>query len=73
MEIMRQQIITQLSAKVAEGWNMKDTTYIHINRTRAMVSPANNEDQRRYVAPGKWIYPGVYVTEFNNNLYRVVL
>lgn len=70
---MRQQIIIQLSAKVAEGWNEKDTTHIRINGKHAMVSPANNEDQRRYVVPGNWIYPGVYVMEFNNNLYRVVL
>lgn len=70
---MRQQVTTQLSAKVAEGWNEKDTTHIHINGTRAMVSPANNEDERRYVAPGNWIYPGVYVMKFNNNLYRIVL
>lgn len=70
---MRQQITTQLSAKVAEGWNMKDTTYICINGARAMVSPANHEDQRRYVVPGNWIYAGVYVSEFNNNLYRIVL
>ena len=73
MEIMRQQVTTQLSTKVAEGWNMKYTTYIHINGARAMVSPANDEDQRRYVAPGNWIYPGVYVIEFRNNLYRIVL
>jgi hypothetical protein len=70
---MRQQIETQLSAKVAEGWNMKDTTHVRINGTRALVSSANNEDQRRYVVPGNWIYPGVYVTEFNGNLYRIVL
>ena len=70
---MRQQITNQLSAKVAEGWNMKNITHIQINGARAIVSPANNEDQRRYVAPGNWIYPGVYVTEFSNNLYRVVL
>lgn len=70
---MRQQVTTQLSAKVAEGWNEKDTTHIHINGACAIVSPANDEDKRRYTAPGKWIYPGVYVTEFNNNLYRVVL
>ena len=69
----RQQIETQLSAKVAEGWNMKDTKHIRINGKHAMVSPANDEDKRRYIAPGNWIYPGVYVTEFNNNLYRVVL
>jgi hypothetical protein len=70
---MRQQIETQLSAKVAEGWNMKDTKHIHINGKRAMVSLANDEDKRRYVAPGNWIYPGVYVMKFNNNLYRIVL
>lgn len=70
---MKQQITTQLSAKVAEGWNMKDVAHIHINGARAMVSPANDEDKRRYVAPGNWIYPGVYIVEFNNNLYRIVL
>lgn len=69
----RQQITTQLSAKVAEGWNEKDPAYIRINGVDAIVSPANDEDKRRYVAPGKWIYPGVYVMEFNGNLYRVVL
>lgn len=70
---MIQQIETQLSAKVAEGWNMKDTKHIRINGKRAMVSPANDEDKRQYMAPGKWIYPGVYVMQFNNNLYRIVL
>lgn len=70
---MIQQIETQLSAKVAEGWNMKDIKYIRINGACAMVSPANDEDKRRYVAPGNWIYTGVYIVEFNNNLYRVVL
>ena len=73
MEMMRQQITTQLSAKVAEGWNEKDTTHIRINGACAMVSPANNEDQRRYVAPGNWIYADVYIMEFNGNLYRIVL
>lgn len=72
MEII-QQIEIQLSAKVAEGWNMKDTKHIRINGARAMVSPANDEDKRRYVAPGNWIYPGIYIAEFNNNLYRIVL
>ena len=70
---MRQQIENQLSAKVAEGWNEKDTTYIHVNGAHAIVFPANDEDQRRYVAPGNWIYPGVYIMKFNNNLYRIVL
>ena len=70
---MQQIILDQLSAKVAEGWNMKDTKHIRINGARAMVSPANDEDKRRYVAPGNWIYPGVYVMKFNNNLYRIVL
>ena len=70
---MQQKILDQLSAKVAEGWNMKDTAHVRINGARAMVSPANDEDKRRYIAPGNWIYPGVYVTEFNNKLYRVVL
>lgn len=70
---MRQQVTTQLSAKVAEGWNMKDSIHVRINGARAMVSPANDEDKRRYTAPGKWIYPGVYIVEFNGNLYRVVL
>lgn len=70
---MRTQIENQLSAKVAEGWNEKDTTYIHINGKCATVSPANDEDKRRYIAPGNWIYPGVYVMKFNNNLYRIVL
>lgn len=70
---MKQQITTQLSAKVAEGWNEKDTAYIHISGKCATVSPANDEDKRRYIAPGNWIYPGVYIMKFNNNLYRIVL
>lgn len=70
---MKQQVTIQLSAKVAEGWNEKDTTHIRINGASAMVSPANDEDKRRYVAPGNWIYTGVYIVEFNGNLYRIVL
>lgn len=70
---IRQQIEIQLSAKVAEGWNMKDSTHVRINGARAIVSLANDEDKRRYAAPGKWIYPGVYIVEFNGNLYRIVL
>lgn len=67
------QIISQLSAKVAEGWNMIDTTYVCVNGLRAIVSRANDEDKRQYTIKGRWIYPGVLVVEFNNNLYRVVL
>lgn len=70
---MKQQVTTQLSAKVAEGWNMIDTTYVRVNGLRAIVSRANDEDERQYRSKGRWIYPGILVVEFNNNLYRVVL
>ena len=66
-------IVSQLSAKVAEGWNMIDTTYVRVNGLRAIVSRANDEDERQYRSKGHWIYPGILVVEFNNNLYRVVL
>lgn len=66
-------ITSQLSAKVAEGWNMIDTTYVRVNGLRAIVSRANDEDERQYRSKGRWIYPGILVVEFNNNLYRVVL
>jgi hypothetical protein len=66
-------IISQLSAKVAEGWNMIDTTYVRVNGLRAIVSRANDEDERQYRSKGRWIYPGILVVEFNNNLYRAVL
>ena len=67
------QITSQLSAKVAEGWNMIDTTYVRVNGLQAIVSRANDEDKRQYRFRGRWIYPGVLVVEFNDNLYRVVL
>lgn len=66
-------VYDQLSAKVAEGWNMIDTTYICVNELRAIVSRANDEDERQYRSHGRWIYPGIFIVEFNNNLYRVVL
>jgi hypothetical protein len=66
-------IISQLSAKVAEGWNMIDTTYVRVNGLRAIVSRANDEDERQYRSKGRWIYPGILAVEFNNNLYRAVL
>jgi hypothetical protein len=66
-------IVSQLSAKVAEGWNMIDTTHIRVNGLHAVVSRANDEDERQYRSKGRWIYPGILVVEFNNNLYRVVL
>lgn len=67
------QIISLLSDKVSEGWNMIDTTYVSVNGLRAIVSRANDEDKRQYRFRGRWIYPGVLVVEFNNSLYRVVL
>lgn len=67
------QIISLLSDKVSEGWNMVDTTYIRVNGLRAIVSRANDEDERQYRSKGRWIYPGILAVEFNNNLYRVVL
>lgn len=70
---MMTSILSQLSAKVAEGWNMIDTTYVCVNGLRAIVSRANDEDERQYRSKGRWIYPGILVVEFNNNLYRVVL
>lgn len=70
---MMTSILSQLSAKVAEGWNMIDTTYVRVNGLRAIVSRANDEDERQYRSKGRWIYPGIIVVEFNNNLYRVVL
>lgn len=70
---MTPSILSQLSAKVAEGWNMVDTTYVCVNGLRAIVSRANDEDERQYRSKGRWIYPGILVVEFNNNLYRVAL
>ena len=67
------QIVSQLSDKVAEGWDMIDTTYVRVNGLRAIVSCANDEDERQYRSKGRWIYPGILVVEFNSNLYRVVL
>lgn len=67
------QIISLLSDKVSEGWNMIDTTYVRVNGLQAIVSRANDEDKRQYRFRGRWIYPGVLVVEFNDNLYRVVL
>ena len=52
---------------------MIDTTYVRVNGLRAIVSRANDEDKRQYRFRGRWIYPGVLVVEFNDNLYRVVL
>jgi hypothetical protein len=66
-------IISQLSAKVAEGWNMIDTTYVCVNGLRTIVSLVNDEDERQYRSKGRWIYPGILVVEFDSNLYRVVL
>ena len=70
---MTPSILSQLSAKVAEGWNMVDTTYVCVNGLRAIVSRANDEDERQYRSKGRWIYPGILVVEFSNNLYRVAL
>lgn len=70
---MMTSILSQLSDKVAEGWNMVDTTYIRVNGLRAIVSRANDEDKRQYRSKNRWIYPGILVVEFNDNLYRVVL
>lgn len=67
------QITSLLSDKVSEGWNMIDTTYVRVNGLQAIVSRANDEDKRQYRFRGRWIYPGVLVVEFNDNLYRVVL
>ncbi len=67
------QITSQLSDKVSEGWNMIDTTHVRVNGLHAIVSRANDEDERQYRHKGRWIYPGVLVVEFNDNLYRVVL
>lgn len=67
------QIISLLSDKVSEGWNLIDTTYVSVNGLRAIVSRANDEDKRQYRSKGRWIYPGILAVEFNNNLYRVVL
>lgn len=67
------QIISLLSDKVSEGWNLIDTTYVRVNGLQAIVSLANDEDKRQYRFRGRWIYPGILAVEFNNNLYRVVL
>lgn len=67
------QITSLLSDKVSEGWNMIDTTYVRVNGLQAIVSRANDEDKRQYRFRGRWIYPGVLVVEFNDNLYRVAL
>ena len=52
---------------------MIDTTYVRVNGLRAIVSRANDEDERQYRSKGRWIYPGILAVEFNNHLYRVVL
>lgn len=52
---------------------MIDTTYVRVNVLHAIVSRANDEDERQYRSKGRWIYPGILIVEFNNNLYRVVL
>lgn len=70
---MMTSILSQLSDKVAEGWNMIDTTYVRVNGLHAIVSRANDEDERQYRSKNRWIYPGILVVEFNDNLYRVVL
>ena len=46
-------------SRVQEGWRYGHTR--------------NDEDKRQYRFRGRWIYPGVLVVEFNDNLYRVVL
>lgn len=68
---MQQMILDQLSAKVAEGWNKKDVTYVHLFGTQCPVSPASDEDKRLFDRNGRWIYKGVYCIMFHGNLYRI--
>jgi len=68
---MQQTILNQLSAKVAEGWNKKDTTYVHLFGAQCPVSPANDEDKRLFERNGRWIYKGVYAIVFQGQIYRV--
>lgn len=68
---MQQMILDQLSIKVAEGWNKKDTTYVHLFGTQCPVSPASDEDKRLFDRNGRWIYKGVYCIMFHGNLYRI--
>ena len=66
-------IVDQLSVRVTNGWNGKDTTYVQIDEKQRIVSLANDEDKRLFERKGRWIYQGVLAIEFNNRLYRVVL
>ena len=68
---MQQMILDQLSAKVAEGWNKRDTTYVHLFGTQCPVSPASDEDKRFFERNGRWIYKGVYCVIFQGQLYRI--
>lgn len=68
---MQQKILDQLSVKVAEGWNKKDTTYVQLFGTQCPVSSANDEDKRLFERNGRWIYKGVYAVVFQGQLYRV--
>jgi hypothetical protein len=65
-------IVDQLSVKVTDGWNEKDTTYVQVDGKQCIVSLASLEDKRMFERKGRWIYPGVLALEFNNQLYRVV-
>jgi hypothetical protein len=68
---MQQKILDQLSAKVAEGWNQRDTTYVYLFGSQCPVSPANDEDKRLFERNGRWIYKGVYTIVFQGQLYRI--
>lgn len=68
---MQQMILDQLSAKVTEGWNKKDTTYVHLFGAQCPVSLANDEDKRLFERNGRWIYNGVYAIVFQGQLYRI--
>lgn len=68
---MQQKILDQLSAKVAEGWNKRDTTYVYLFGGRCPVSLASDEDKRLFERNGRWIYKGVYAVVFEGQLYRV--
>ena len=68
---MSEIILQQLSDKTAEGWNGIDPVNIEVNSRELVVYPANAEDERRYRAFGRWIYPSVYCIEYNDKLYRI--
>ena len=69
---MQQKILDQLSAKVAEGWNKRDTTYVQLFGTQCPVSPANDEDKRLFERNGRWIYKVYTQLCFRDNCIELI-